>query len=209
MFEVGKNYTIRMWEDGEDGGTLIDYDNCEVIEISMPLVKFKQPTNEDMIVRLIRLHWPSCRQRRNQTRSLNPKIRRLRELDRAIVRPSGCRFPAILHSVPIVCLCVRVDGAERRAHGGARTAICRTTQPRSARENPAQGTGPAFCCRPMHTRKCANDSCGRGACASDCRRDTTDAASKIIRVLARLVCGDAEPRIPRTPAGCGFDFLER
>jgi hypothetical protein len=50
MFEVGKNYTIRMWEDGEDGGTLIDYDNCEVIEISMPLVKFKQPSNEDMIV---------------------------------------------------------------------------------------------------------------------------------------------------------------
>ena len=45
MFEFGKNYTIRMWEDGEDGGTLIDYDNCEVIEISMPLVKFKQPTN--------------------------------------------------------------------------------------------------------------------------------------------------------------------
>jgi hypothetical protein len=34
----------------EDGGTLIDYDNCEVIEISMPLVKFKQPSNEDMIV---------------------------------------------------------------------------------------------------------------------------------------------------------------
>jgi hypothetical protein len=36
-----------MWEDGEDSGILTDYDNCEVIEISMPLVKFKQPSNED------------------------------------------------------------------------------------------------------------------------------------------------------------------
>src|SRR5882672_792525 len=42
MFEVGKSYTIRMWEDGEDGGVLTDYDNCEVVEISMPLIKFKQ-----------------------------------------------------------------------------------------------------------------------------------------------------------------------
>jgi len=50
MFEVGKSYTIRMWEDSEDGGTLADYDNCEVIEILMPLIKFKQPSNEDVIV---------------------------------------------------------------------------------------------------------------------------------------------------------------
>ena len=55
----------------EDGGTLIDYDNCEVIEISMPLVKFKQPSNEDMIVRL---HWPSCRRRWKQAKSLSPKM---------------------------------------------------------------------------------------------------------------------------------------
>ena len=50
MFEVGKIYTIRMWEDGEDGGTLADYDNCEVVEVLMPLIKFKQPLNEDVIV---------------------------------------------------------------------------------------------------------------------------------------------------------------
>jgi hypothetical protein len=50
MFEVGKSYTIRMWEDSEDGGTLADCDNCEVIEILMPLIKFKQPSNEDVIV---------------------------------------------------------------------------------------------------------------------------------------------------------------
>jgi hypothetical protein len=50
MFEVGKNYTIRMWEEGEEGGMLIDYDNCEVVEVSLPLVKFKQPPNEDVIV---------------------------------------------------------------------------------------------------------------------------------------------------------------
>jgi hypothetical protein len=51
MFEIGKKYTIRMWEDdGEDGSGLADYDNCEVVEISLPLVKFRQSTNEDVIV---------------------------------------------------------------------------------------------------------------------------------------------------------------
>jgi hypothetical protein len=50
MFEIGKRYTIRMWEDGEDGSELAEYDNCEVIEISLPLVKFRQSTNEDVII---------------------------------------------------------------------------------------------------------------------------------------------------------------
>ena len=50
MFEVGKIYTVRMWEEGEEGGILADYDNCEVVEVSLPLVKFKQSSNEDVIV---------------------------------------------------------------------------------------------------------------------------------------------------------------
>jgi hypothetical protein len=50
MFEVGKSYTIRMWEEGEEGGVLTDYDNCEVVEVLLPLVKFKQPSEEDVIV---------------------------------------------------------------------------------------------------------------------------------------------------------------
>jgi hypothetical protein len=50
MFEVGKTYTVRMWEEGEEGGILADYDNCEVVEVSLPLVKFKQSSNEDVIV---------------------------------------------------------------------------------------------------------------------------------------------------------------
>jgi hypothetical protein len=50
MFEVGKSYTIRMWEDGEEGTELADYDNCEVVEVSLPLIKFRQATNEDVIV---------------------------------------------------------------------------------------------------------------------------------------------------------------
>ncbi|HKD25838.1 MAG TPA: hypothetical protein VKC66_07950 [Xanthobacteraceae bacterium] len=50
MFEIGRSYTIRMWEEGEDGGVLADYDNCEVVEISLPLVKFRQSSNEDVIV---------------------------------------------------------------------------------------------------------------------------------------------------------------
>jgi hypothetical protein len=50
MFEVGKSYTIRMWEEGEEGTGLADYDNCEVVEVSLPLIKFRQATNEDVIV---------------------------------------------------------------------------------------------------------------------------------------------------------------
>jgi hypothetical protein len=50
MFEIGKRYTIRMWEDGEDGSEFAEYDNCEVVEISLPLVKFRQSTNEEVIV---------------------------------------------------------------------------------------------------------------------------------------------------------------
>jgi hypothetical protein len=50
LFEVGKSYTIRMWEDSEEGSGLADYDGCEVIEVSLPLIKFRQATNEDVIV---------------------------------------------------------------------------------------------------------------------------------------------------------------
>lgn len=50
MFEIGKRYTIRIWEDGEDGSGLAEYDRCEVVEISFPLVKFRQSTNEDVII---------------------------------------------------------------------------------------------------------------------------------------------------------------
>ena len=32
MFEIGKRYTIKMWEDGEEGGVLVHYDQCEVVD---------------------------------------------------------------------------------------------------------------------------------------------------------------------------------
>lgn len=50
MFEVGKTYTIRMWEDGEEGHELADYEGCEVLEVSMPLIKFRQAGHEEIIV---------------------------------------------------------------------------------------------------------------------------------------------------------------
>jgi hypothetical protein len=50
MFEIGKSYTIRMWEEGEEGSMLTDYGSCEVVEISLPLVKFRQSANDDVIV---------------------------------------------------------------------------------------------------------------------------------------------------------------
>jgi hypothetical protein len=50
MFEVGKTYTIRMWEEGEEGSGFADYDACEVVEVSLPLIKFRQAENEDVII---------------------------------------------------------------------------------------------------------------------------------------------------------------
>jgi hypothetical protein len=39
-----------MWEDGEEGGVLVHYDECEVIAIAIPLIKTRQPTGEEVIV---------------------------------------------------------------------------------------------------------------------------------------------------------------
>jgi hypothetical protein len=41
MFEIGKYYKVRMWEDGEDGGVISEYAAAKVIEIAPPLVKLK------------------------------------------------------------------------------------------------------------------------------------------------------------------------
>lgn len=41
MFEVGKRYRIKMWEDGHDGGIITDYAAGTVAEVMLPLVKFK------------------------------------------------------------------------------------------------------------------------------------------------------------------------
>jgi hypothetical protein len=41
MFEVGKSYRVKMWEDGDDGGIITEYAAGEVVEVSLPLVKFK------------------------------------------------------------------------------------------------------------------------------------------------------------------------
>ena len=41
MFEVGKFYRVKMWEDSHDGGVITEYGAAEVVEVSLPLVKFK------------------------------------------------------------------------------------------------------------------------------------------------------------------------
>ncbi len=41
MFEVGKFYAVKMWEDGHDGGVITTYAAAKVIEVSLPLVKFQ------------------------------------------------------------------------------------------------------------------------------------------------------------------------
>jgi len=47
MFETGKSYTIRLWEDGEEGATLADYDNCEVNTASLAFVQATLETDEE------------------------------------------------------------------------------------------------------------------------------------------------------------------
>lgn len=44
MFEVGKFYETRMWEDGPEGGTITTYGAMKAIEVSLPLVKFQSST---------------------------------------------------------------------------------------------------------------------------------------------------------------------
>ena len=39
MFEIGKNYRFKMWEDSDDGGTITEYAPCLVIEVEEPLIK--------------------------------------------------------------------------------------------------------------------------------------------------------------------------
>ena len=41
MFEVGKFYTVKMWEAGDHGGKITEYGAAKVIEVALPLVKFK------------------------------------------------------------------------------------------------------------------------------------------------------------------------
>jgi hypothetical protein len=38
MFEAGKTYHIRMWEPGENGGKVTEY-NHVVLEVELPLIK--------------------------------------------------------------------------------------------------------------------------------------------------------------------------
>ena len=41
MFEVGRYFRVKIWENGKDGGKIADYAPAQVIEVSLPLVKLK------------------------------------------------------------------------------------------------------------------------------------------------------------------------
>jgi hypothetical protein len=41
MFEVGQFYRVKMWEDSDGGGVITEYGAAQVVEVSLPLVKFK------------------------------------------------------------------------------------------------------------------------------------------------------------------------
>jgi hypothetical protein len=42
MFEIGKTYKLRLWEDGD----ITDPWNCTVVEVEMPVVKFEHAGRE-------------------------------------------------------------------------------------------------------------------------------------------------------------------
>jgi hypothetical protein len=41
VFEVGKYYRVKMWEPGHKGGTITESLAAQVVEVALPLVKFK------------------------------------------------------------------------------------------------------------------------------------------------------------------------
>jgi hypothetical protein len=49
MFEVGKTYTIKMWEDDDNSGIITEYDRCRVLEVQNALVKIRQ-SGEEVII---------------------------------------------------------------------------------------------------------------------------------------------------------------
>lgn len=50
MFEVGKSYTITMWEDDDNHGKLTTHRGCKVIEAAIPLIKVKRSHAEPAII---------------------------------------------------------------------------------------------------------------------------------------------------------------
>lgn len=65
MFEVGKYYEVKMWEDSDDGGLLTTYGAAKVLEVALPLVKFlKSPVTkgDDGIINTASLAFVSARE---------------------------------------------------------------------------------------------------------------------------------------------------
>lgn len=65
MFEVGKSYRVKMWKDSGDGGKLTDCAAALVIEVALPLVKFKGSVlmgDDDIIVNTASLAFVSAQE---------------------------------------------------------------------------------------------------------------------------------------------------
>ena len=50
MFEVGKRYTIRMWEADDNEGTITTYPGCKVLKVEMPAIQIRQAVMADVIL---------------------------------------------------------------------------------------------------------------------------------------------------------------
>ena len=55
MFEVGRDYAIKMFEDGDEG-----YSVWTVVEVEFPLIKLRNPYAKDRIVNTASLNFISA-----------------------------------------------------------------------------------------------------------------------------------------------------
>ena len=49
MWEIGKSYTIEMWEDDNNNGIITKYYGCKVIGIDGTLIKIRQGQDEKIL----------------------------------------------------------------------------------------------------------------------------------------------------------------
>jgi hypothetical protein len=53
MFEVGEFYHVEMWEPDGNGGKINVYPGCKVLEVNLPLVKFRDRAGTEVIVNTV------------------------------------------------------------------------------------------------------------------------------------------------------------
>ena len=62
MFEIGKTYKLRVWEDTDDeGGMITELGHCKIVMVDMPLITYQQGKNEPVILNTASLAFVSAK----------------------------------------------------------------------------------------------------------------------------------------------------